>query len=194
MADNYLEFSEVLVLGSPERQSWLEDQLTRVAPWECVKFLVDYPDLDDDDEKGFELEWTPEGHALFFAEENGNAERLAYLVQKYLKRFSPESSWSLTWATRCSKMRPGEFGGGGVLVTANELFWFGVADQVKAARDRFRRLGDHEVRGEHRDHPAGDWEFEVGNSETRLGYWDWVLHKIESEEDDDTGTTTDGGE
>lgn len=29
--------------------------------------------------------------------------------------------------------------------------------------------------GEDADFPVGDWQFEVANDDTRLGYWDWVL-------------------
>jgi hypothetical protein len=31
------------------------------------------------------------------------------------------------------------------------------------------------------DFPIDDWKFEVGNSDTVLGYWEWVRHKIEEQ-------------
>jgi len=30
--------------------------------------------------------------------------------------------------------------------------------------------------GEHPDYPVSDWQYEVANGDTRLGYWDWVEH------------------
>ena len=27
---------------------------------------------------------------------------------------------------------------------------------------------------DHPDHPVADWQAEVANGDTRLGYWDWV--------------------
>ena len=30
------------------------------------------------------------------------------------------------------------------------------------------------VWGEHPHHPVEDWQYEVANNDTRLGYWDWV--------------------
>ena len=33
---------------------------------------------------------------------------------------------------------------------------------------------------EHAEYPAKDWQYEVGNGDTRLGYWDWVEHQKES--------------
>jgi hypothetical protein len=32
--------------------------------------------------------------------------------------------------------------------------------------------------GEHSRHPARDWQYEVANGDTRLGYWDWVAAKL----------------
>lgn len=32
--------------------------------------------------------------------------------------------------------------------------------------------------GEHPDHPVSDWQAEVSNDETRLGYWYWVESKL----------------
>lgn len=43
------------------------------------------------------------------------------------------------------------------------------------------------------DYPVADWQYEVGNDDTRLGYLDWVAHKQEGREeesDPDAGTTT----
>lgn len=31
---------------------------------------------------------------------------------------------------------------------------------------------------EHPDHPVGDWQAEVMNGDTRLGYWDWVSARL----------------
>lgn len=31
----------------------------------------------------------------------------------------------------------------------------------------------------HPDYSAADWVYEVTNGDTRLGYWDWVLARIE---------------
>lgn len=34
--------------------------------------------------------------------------------------------------------------------------------------------------GEHPDHPVADWQHQVANSDTRLGYWQWVENRIEN--------------
>lgn len=32
--------------------------------------------------------------------------------------------------------------------------------------------------GEHPDHSASDWSFEVSNGDTRVGYWEWVANAV----------------
>ncbi len=34
--------------------------------------------------------------------------------------------------------------------------------------------------GQHPDYPREDWQYDVSNGDTRLGYWEWVLHNVES--------------
>ena len=35
--------------------------------------------------------------------------------------------------------------------------------------------------GEHPRYPARDWQYEVANHDTRLGYWDWVAARLVAE-------------
>jgi hypothetical protein len=62
-------------------------------------------------------------HLWLYAEEFGCVDRVAHLVQKFLRRFRPEDCWSLTYATTCSRPRVGEFGGGAVFVAADRIKW-----------------------------------------------------------------------
>lgn len=39
--------------------------------------------------------------------------------------------------------------------------------------------------GQHPSYPQADWRGEVVNADTVLGYWEWVLAKLEAEEDDE---------
>lgn len=34
------------------------------------------------------------------------------------------------------------------------------------------------------EYPRSDWKDEVNNDDTNLGYWDWVEHQIESNDED----------
>jgi hypothetical protein len=57
-----------------------------------------------------------------YAEEGGNVNHVGHLVRKYLEKFHPDRVWTLTWAETCDKMRPGEFSGGFMVVTAKEVY------------------------------------------------------------------------
>ena len=165
------------------------DALKDTVIAKCSRFLVDCPDLDeivaDDEEDGFYLEWGQDDHhVVFYTEDSGRVDRLARLVQQFLQRFHPQDSWSITWSTSCSKMRPGEFGGGGLLVTATEMFWEDGHNHVEVARNRFEKLGHHGHWGSHDRFPVTDWAHEVAKDSTRRGYWDWVLRQIESNEEE----------
>ncbi len=39
--------------------------------------------------------------------------------------------------------------------------------------------------GSDEKYPVADWQFEVANDDTRLGYWDWVEHQREAEEEEE---------
>lgn len=43
--------------------------------------------------------------------------------------------------------------------------------------------GEYSWGDEHPDHPVSDWQYEVANNSTRIGYSDWVQHQLESEPD-----------
>jgi hypothetical protein len=36
----------------------------------------------------------------------------------------------------------------------------------------------HSQWDDHPDYPVKDWQYEVANGDTRLGYWDWI-HEAE---------------
>lgn len=169
MADNYLQFSETLDNLTDEESAWLGHQLEPIAvidgteypedddavrnrdtepSFQGLRFLQDYEDLEDGDNdptvQGFEIEYRFDdtNYAWFSADTNGDAGRLAHLIQKFLKRFRPDQCWSLTYATTCSKLRVGEFGGGAVFVTAEEIRWqssYAFVEQQRAAFEQNRK-------------------------------------------------------
>ena len=125
MADNYMEFSEVIENLTPEEAAWLDRQLATDANADCPAFLVDCPfheQYDTDCGFGYSFEEHDGRRWLWICSSEGsNVEYVAHLVQKFLKQFRQDQCWSLTYATTCSKLRVGEFGGGAVFVTADEI-------------------------------------------------------------------------
>ena len=149
MAQNYLQFSEVLVDLSEDEANWLKHQLEivcvfddkeypednlpegrdpAIAEWAGCRVYLDMEDYDPDDgeDVGFDYKFRSDdekkGASLWlFSEEFGRVDRVAHLVQKFLRQFRPDRCWSLTWALTCSKLRLGEFSGGAMFVTASEI-------------------------------------------------------------------------
>jgi hypothetical protein len=167
MADNYLQFSEIIPNLTDAEEAWLKEQLQPVCvfgdneyaedavpaelvdtdpDWSGIRFLRDKGDHDptwdylgfgytfhDDPEQGG---WGR--HLWLYAEECGNADNVAHFVQKFLTAFRPTECWALTWATTCSKPRAGEFGGGAVFVTTDEIKWQNAYDFVEQERTAFK--------------------------------------------------------
>jgi hypothetical protein len=159
MADYYLEYSQVLAHLSNEEFDWLTQQLEFVhafdgrefaadsmsagldpeqAEWSGYRFYRDYEDdLPDAHDAGFcfeliEREDSDFGrHLWVYADDHGDLGPLAHLVQKILRRFRPDKSWSVTYATSCSKPRVDSFGGGAVFVTADEIKFDSAWDFVE---------------------------------------------------------------
>jgi hypothetical protein len=140
VADNYLLFAESLTDLTPDEEAWLADRLAGKN-----EATID-PDADDDDDLsgGFEFEFygeQPGSRCLkLYAIEAGDPEAAACFVQEFLLRFRPQASFGLSWCASCSKMRDGEFGGGGVFVTAEHIeAW--SSGEWRAARQRLFPTG-----------------------------------------------------
>lgn len=39
--------------------------------------------------------------------------------------------------------------------------------------------GQYTLEDPHPDYPVADWQYEVANADTCLGYHDWVVHRLE---------------
>jgi len=151
MAEQYLEFSEVLTQLTDEQIDWLKEQLEIVhvsegTGGETWSGCRAYRDLDNYDshfggDVGFDYSFSEEvheewGHHLrVYSTEHGYVDRVAHLVQKFLRKFRPDACWSLTYACTCSKPRVGEFGGGAVVVTATKIEHFNTWQFVEQKGD-----------------------------------------------------------
>jgi hypothetical protein len=166
VADNYLQFSEVVANLTEQEEAWLTDQLEsirvfgekeypedavpadladREADWSGVRFLRDKPDHDAEwDALGFEYGFHDDTggwgrHLWLYSDTWGDVTNVAWLVQKFLKQFRPDQCWSLTYSAACSKPRVGEFGGGAVFVTADMIRWQNAYDFIEEQRAAFGR-------------------------------------------------------
>jgi hypothetical protein len=142
MANNYLQFSETLDNLKPDEEKWLSEQLATDPDTDCLVFLADYEDRDPDDpDYGFGVCFEGQGDTRslwIYGEVYGDVERVAHLIQKFLKQLRPDQCWSLTYANTCSKLRVGEFGGGAVFVTADAIRWQNADDFIAQEQARFQ--------------------------------------------------------
>ncbi len=126
-----LQFVEVIG-GQEYREDQVPSHLVGREPeWQGCRFLRDIEDADEYSEcgAGFGYEFaddhdTPDGwdrHLWVHDDGGASLECLVHLVQKFLRRFRPQDCWSVTYAKVCSLPRVGEFGGGGIVVTAKAI-------------------------------------------------------------------------
>jgi hypothetical protein len=168
VANNYLQFSEVVANLTEPEEAWLKEQLQLVRhfggreypddavpaeladaepEWSGVRFLRDKDDYDPEcDILGFEYAFGDDQdtggwgrHLWLYADEHGDTSNVAHLVTKFLKEFRPDQCWSLTYATTCSKPRVGEFGGGAVFVTADAISWQNAYGFIEEQRAAFQQ-------------------------------------------------------
>ena len=166
MANHYLQFSEVLPHLSEEEEHWLRHQLEFVLVFGDREYCKDdlpekrnatdaewagcraHRDMDGyesdfDESAGFDCCFSDDAHGdwgrhlWLHTEECGCVDRVAHLIQKFLHEFRPHQCWSLTYATTCSKPRVGEFGGGAVFVTADDIKWHNAYEVVEQERAAF---------------------------------------------------------
>jgi hypothetical protein len=112
VANNYLQFSEIIPKIKKAEKAWLQEALKK-------------PDNEDEDDwnVGFTWEFESSGDFWIYTEEYGDPGEVARFVQKFLRAFRPNDYFKLSWAETCSSPRIGEFSGGAVFVTAKRISW-----------------------------------------------------------------------
>jgi len=81
------------------------------------------------------------GEVYFDIEEGFDNDALIALLQGFLKKFRPDGVIGFEIAYTCSKMRPDEFGGSAIVITADEVQSFGTAAWL------LDRLGEYRAQG-----------------------------------------------
>lgn len=118
MANNYLEFSESIEHLTTQELEWWKNKEKET----CDAYDEDPEGADENENICSDFSIDKDSKSVWFhADESGNADRVGSVVQQFLKIFRPTESFSLTWAEYCSKPRIGEFGGGAMFVTADQI-------------------------------------------------------------------------
>jgi len=77
-----------------------------------------------------------------YADEDGEISAVTALVQAFLKRFRPDTTWSTTWVDLPAQPWSGEYGGGGVIVTATKIHEMSMSDWIFGTYERLRLKRD----------------------------------------------------
>ena len=96
MANNYLQFSEMIVIDDTDARNNLYERIRR-------------PDGEDVYICNVEIR---EGSVWMYAEETADLGALWYQIEEWQKAYGIKAPFTMTWADTCSKPRVGEFGGG----------------------------------------------------------------------------------
>lgn len=159
MANNYLLFSDALVGLTEDQANWARDRLKYLdmSPVD-LKDVYGQPALDRIKEDGYTFEESDDGHILDFqwevdagpdgewsvwfgSEEFGNIDHVVLFVQEFLTKWRPNGVFALSWAQTCSSARIGDFGGGAVVVTADEAQYMNAWSWVQETVDLLCRQG-----------------------------------------------------
>lgn len=125
MANNYSSWAEEIGPLSEEEAEWLTNVLS-AEDWNEIdmeelkngfglvlpEYLIYWP--------GFE--WSIENGNLWMgSHEEFDLDNLIAIFQAFLKKFRPDEVIAIHWAYACSKLRPGEFGGGVAVIAAHDV-------------------------------------------------------------------------
>lgn len=127
MANNYSSWAEEIGPLSETEITWLTNVLDEV--WNEVDqgelrdvFGLNLPE-DSSYWPGFE--WSIENGNLWMgSDEDLDLDNLIAILQAFLRTFRSENDdegIAIHWAYTCSKLRPGEFGGGVAVITAHDV-------------------------------------------------------------------------
>jgi len=143
MANNYLQFSEMITKLTPDETKWWAD---KIKAEDELRERSNSGEATEDEEEyicsgELHIDFENDGKNVWLhGDEFGSVDRLAAVVQAFLIACRPKSCFSATWAEYCSKPRIGEFGGGGVFVTATDIQYFNPSADINNAEVEFKNL------------------------------------------------------
>jgi len=120
------------------------------------------------------LDFEPQGGKFYLFCEYGLSEDGATLLQHILTGLD-EEEYPYLWvegAFTCDKLRQGEHGGWACFILRDDIRWGGTQSWIRDQEDSLKA----ETPGhweEDPTNPSKDWQYEVANGDTRLGYHAW---------------------
>ena len=129
MAENYTQFSVLLPKVAEEKlAAFMEDVEARQQAAEEEDKYESMP------LRGMEYEMQ-NGELWLHADESGDVDAAAKLIQDFLVHFDIAGGIYMSWACTCSKSRINQFEGGAVVVTHKDMLWLSAYDVLKEASE-----------------------------------------------------------
>lgn len=146
MADHYTQFSFTFDINNADEKKFLQSVLDVASNYEeggeksellyeafpnweaseCVGFLCDLPDA------GGQVWIRDDGGS-------GDVENVAAFLGAYLRKFDHKHTLSFEFAFTCSKQRADEFGGGAVVVLADDELWMNTSKWIEETLHQIKK-------------------------------------------------------
>ena len=119
--------------------------------------------------------------AIISAEVSFEPVAVARLIQRCCAATLASGPIGFEWAVTCSRQRADEFGGGWCAIFRDDIAFETTGQALALALSPRRRepRDGLQVWVEDPDHPIADWQYEVANFDTQLGYVQWVTMRSE---------------
>ncbi|WBO21744.1 hypothetical protein [Sphingomonas abietis] len=108
---------------------------------------------------------------------------IAALIQRCCKTSLAAAPVTFEWGYSCNQARLDGFGGGWCVVFADRIRSGTTADAIDALINPAHEVANDttSVWDEDPDHPVADWQYEVANGDTRLGYHGWIAGRRQND-------------
>ncbi len=150
MANNYTQFAEVITMPreAAEYAVALQAAAWRVVDDETLEpgdeqparaLIAEYADRCGGEWYGTSTTFEVCDNGLYIAaEESGDLEAVALVIQYTFRHFGLTNFAYIEYANTCSRMRPGEFGGGAMVVTKDDTRWLSTSLWVSQTIDEMQ--------------------------------------------------------
>ena len=138
----------------------------------------DFPDFSVEFEAGNSCDRPEVSTVFLYSMTDFQPEALAQLIRHCCQDTLRQAPIGFEWACTCSRPRVGEFGGGACAIFADGIAFKTTSAMLSGMLSRKSHAasaaGGGDGWSEDPEYPIADWEAEVANDDTRLGYWAWV--------------------
>lgn len=148
MSNNYTAFA-VQISVTKDEATWFVQELNELLQSVACHSLAEKEREQWLDERGLRefLEWPGFEHKflnrntsiLLYSDGEGSVDAVAKQCQRYLKKFHPHKCLSFEYVFTGDRVRPGEFGGGGVFITAEDIKYFTVEEWLRATQTEWEK-------------------------------------------------------